>query len=204
MSADAYEYFVEYEQNISLALKKLRAEVFKKGEFNGSEFNPKTPEEALEMAAKEGSIMKSVSTIVLIFLLVLVLGSCDESKTTSTKSSNFDTKQEKIQFLERYLTIKRNYEKLDFYINYHDNSTGMIPGPSDWDICLIAIVPKIELKEWIKGQKKIEDIKDKMCFDKVPTQIDYSKIKEWYQYDIHSFVGIDPINRIVVYRNATN
>ncbi len=42
MGADPYEYFVEYEQNISLALEKLRTEVFTKGEFNGSDLNPKT------------------------------------------------------------------------------------------------------------------------------------------------------------------
>jgi hypothetical protein len=55
MGAEPYEYFVPYERNIQAALDKLREHVFASGEFNGAEFNPATPEEALEMADADGT-----------------------------------------------------------------------------------------------------------------------------------------------------
>jgi hypothetical protein len=55
MGAEPYEYFVPYERNIQAALDKLRAKVFAAGEFNGAEFGPATPEEALEMADADGT-----------------------------------------------------------------------------------------------------------------------------------------------------
>jgi hypothetical protein len=55
MGAEPYWYFVDYEQDLQSALDKLRKQVFEKGEFYGAEFNPSTPEEALEMAEDEGT-----------------------------------------------------------------------------------------------------------------------------------------------------
>lgn len=55
MGAEPYDYTVPYETDIQSALEKLRAAVFERGEFNGAEFGPTTPEEALEMAEEEGT-----------------------------------------------------------------------------------------------------------------------------------------------------
>lgn len=55
MGAEPYRYTVPYETDIQSALDKLRAQVFESGEFNGAAFNPATPEEALEMAAEDGT-----------------------------------------------------------------------------------------------------------------------------------------------------
>ena len=55
MGAEPYWYFVDYEEDIQSALDKLRQQVFEGGAFNGAEFNPSTPEEALEMAEEEGT-----------------------------------------------------------------------------------------------------------------------------------------------------
>ena len=55
MGAEPYEYFVPYEANLQSALDKLRAEVFASGEFNGAEFDPATPTEALEMTDADGT-----------------------------------------------------------------------------------------------------------------------------------------------------
>ena len=55
MGAEPYEYVVDYEDDIQAALEKLRQEVFESGEFNGADQNPSTPEEALELAAEDGT-----------------------------------------------------------------------------------------------------------------------------------------------------
>lgn len=55
MGAEPYQYTVPYEEDIQSALEKLRAEVFASGQFNGAEFNPATPEEAVEMAEEDGT-----------------------------------------------------------------------------------------------------------------------------------------------------
>lgn len=55
MGAEPYDYTVPYETDIQNALEKLRAKVFESGEFEGAEFGPATPEEALEMAEEDGT-----------------------------------------------------------------------------------------------------------------------------------------------------
>lgn len=140
--------------------------------------------------------------VIFVYLFILTCG-CSNSKTTDTESSVFKTKQEKIKFLKRYLSVDRTYKELDFHIIYRDNSTGFIPGPSDWDICLVAKVPQVELELWIKGFKKVKSIKNRSCFEKVPTSINYSKITQWFQQG-NSFVGIDAVSGIVVYRSTTS
>ena len=55
MGAEPYQYFVDYEEDVQSALDKLRQQVFESGAFNGAEFNPSTPEEALELADEDGT-----------------------------------------------------------------------------------------------------------------------------------------------------
>lgn len=55
MGAEPYDYFVAYEDDAQAALDKLRAKVFASGEYNGAEFGPASPEEALEMCEEEGT-----------------------------------------------------------------------------------------------------------------------------------------------------
>lgn len=55
MGAEPYQYLVDYEDNLQGALDTLRAHVFASGEYNGAEFNPSTPEEAMEMADADGT-----------------------------------------------------------------------------------------------------------------------------------------------------
>jgi hypothetical protein len=55
MGAEPYDYTVPYEPNIQAALDKLRRRVFESKEFNGAEFDPPTPEAALEMTEADGT-----------------------------------------------------------------------------------------------------------------------------------------------------
>jgi hypothetical protein len=55
VGAEPYEYTVPYEPDIQAALNKLRRRVFESKEFNGAEFDPPTPEAALEMTEADGT-----------------------------------------------------------------------------------------------------------------------------------------------------
>ena len=142
-----------------------------------------------------------IKSILLAIVCLSLIGCGSKGKTTKTVSSAFSTKQEKIQFLEQYVKFKRSYTKLDFNIDYQDNSTGLVPGPSDWDISIVASVPSSELNEWITGLSKLEETPDKTWLKKIPTEIDYSGITEWYKLEANSVVGINRNSNIVVYRN---
>jgi hypothetical protein len=55
MGAEPYDYTVPYEPDIQAALDKLRRRVFESKEFNGAEFDPPTPEAALELTEADGT-----------------------------------------------------------------------------------------------------------------------------------------------------
>jgi hypothetical protein len=55
MGAEPYNYTVPYEPDIQAALDKLRRRVFESKEFNGAEFDPPTPEAALELTECDGT-----------------------------------------------------------------------------------------------------------------------------------------------------
>ena len=56
VGAEPYEYTVPYEPDIQAAvLDKLRSRVFESKEFNGAEFDPPTPEAALELTGADGT-----------------------------------------------------------------------------------------------------------------------------------------------------
>lgn len=55
MGAEPYEYIVPYVEDVQAALEALRQQVFNSGEFYPAELNPSTPQEAMEMAAENGT-----------------------------------------------------------------------------------------------------------------------------------------------------
>jgi hypothetical protein len=73
------------------------------------------------------------------------------SLTTDTVSSQFATNQEKIAFLERYLKLPTKIEAAEYHIIYHDNSTGRVPGPSDWDMRVVVKVASEDMLTWLES-----------------------------------------------------
>lgn len=135
-------------------------------------------------------------------ILTLFLFGCHESKSTEQGSDAFSSLKEKREFLNKYKKLDgKSFQKLDFYISFKDNSGGMVPGPSDWDICIVAEVPEDEIDLWIKGLNKLEQKPEINCFEKIPTDIDYSGVSEWYEHSANSFIGLDRNQNIIVYRN---
>ncbi|MFT3787128.1 MAG: hypothetical protein QM770_13330 [Tepidisphaeraceae bacterium] len=100
--------------------------------------------------------------------------------------------------MERYVTFRRHYESLDFDITYHNNG-GMVPGPSEWDVRLVASVPENELDQWVPSGVKSVAAGESDWLKSVPTTVDTSNVGEWY-VDGRRVVGIDRSRRVVVYR----
>jgi hypothetical protein len=55
MGAEPWDYFVPYENDIQAALDRLREREFRAGRFRGSEEEPATIEEAVEMMDADGT-----------------------------------------------------------------------------------------------------------------------------------------------------
>jgi len=119
--------------------------------------------------------------------------------TTKTNSSGFATVAERAKFLNEYVTFRRTYETLDFDITYQNNGDGAAPGPSDWDVRLVATVPAAELQAWVPVGGKATVAPDTAWLKSVPTGLDLSGVNEWY-VDGKRVVGVDRVKRIVVYR----
>ena len=75
----------------------------------------------------------------------------------------------------------------------------MVPAPNEWDICLIAVVPKEDLDLCIKDLEKLVTAPDLARFEIVTTDIDYSSVNEWYQKSTNSYLGISREKNIILY-----
>lgn len=141
--------------------------------------------------------MKTFALVALMLTLNLV--SCGRGKTTNTASTAFSTVAEKQEFLERYVKFRRSYEDLHFRLSFIDGDSGMGPGPTEWNIRLLATVPADEIDQWIDGlgAVKLPDLDWVSDIPRAPT--DLSQFV-WYQDDKRT-VGVNRVNRIVLYWN---
>jgi hypothetical protein len=138
---------------------------------------------------------------IVILTVALLFAGCkpDGPATTKTNSSSFATLAERARFLEEYVSFRRTYESLDFNIMYQNNGGGMVPGPSDWDVRLVATVPASELQAWVPAGVSAASAPDTAWLTAVPTALDLSGVSEWY-VDGERVIGIDRARQIVVYR----
>ena len=136
-----------------------------------------------------------------ILIVAVLLAGCKPSKpaTTKTTSSGFATVAERANFLHEYVTFRRTYETLEFDISYQNNGSGIVPGPSDWDVRLITTVPASDLQAWVPPGVTAGPAPDLDWVKTVPTTLDLSGVMEWY-VDGKRVVGLDRTRRIVVYR----
>ncbi len=134
-----------------------------------------------------------------VLALTLTLIGCGKGKTTDTSSDSFATVAEKKEFFERYVKFRRNFDDLHFRILFFDGGSGMVPGPSEWDIRLLAIVPVEEIDQWIDGLSAVTDPKLDWVHN-VPNAPTDLRDFNWYQDD-RRIVGIHRVKRIVLYRN---
>jgi hypothetical protein len=97
----------------------------------------------------------------LLLLVVMIFSSTvlaqEFSLTTDTASSQFATLEEKIAFLERYLELPSEAKAAEYHIVYHDNSSGRVPGPSDWDMRVVVKVESEAIPLWLESLKATEE-----------------------------------------------
>jgi len=75
----------------------------------------------------------------------------EHDRSTDTWSASLEDKTEKLAFLREYLAILSEVIDAEYHIVYHDNSGGMIPGPSDWDIRAVLKVAPEDVPLWTDG-----------------------------------------------------
>ncbi len=69
--------------------------------------------------------------------------------TTDTDSRAFVDRAKKLGFLRRYVKLPTEVRNVEFSIVYRDNSHGLVPGPSDWDIRYIVRVDPQDVDAWL-------------------------------------------------------
>jgi hypothetical protein len=104
---------------------------------------------------------------------------------------------QKIAFLNQYVTFRRDYEELEFHIQFI-NGESFPPGPSEWDIRLIAKVPTSQIEAWIPpGVTSVATI-DSQWLDSIPTLSTEVEFGEWY-VESHRVIGVDRKQSCVAY-----
>ncbi len=88
----------------------------------------------------------------ILFLILLSFAACEsENRTTDTRSTKFSQEGEKIAFLKRYVKLFSPVSAAEYHIVYHDNSGGLLPGPSEWDIKIALVIAPSDVPKWIAG-----------------------------------------------------
>jgi hypothetical protein len=88
------------------------------------------------------------------------------SLTTHTRSDTLLTPQERVSFLARYLRLRSAVSDAAFVIDYHDNSTGLVIGPSDWRVWAGLRLPQGTMSLWLVETRPCEQKPD-LDLDKI-------------------------------------
>ena len=95
-------------------------------------------------------------SLILVGIAIAVLASVffrekQINKTTDTWSFEFEKVSDKLAFLSEYLIMHSKVIDTEYHIVYFDNSTGIIPAPSDWDIRVALKVKEEDIHLWLDG-----------------------------------------------------
>ena len=145
--------------------------------------------------------------------LLILLSSCSSNlktsrpqnlgpPTVSQLSTERSTLEERIAFIEQYVTFRRSYLDLEYDVFYQNNGGGLVSGPSDWDIRILAVVPSGDVDDWISPQAQQIERNLPEWLDRMPGTIATRGINEWYA-DGSSVIGIDRAAAIILYWNTT-
>ncbi len=141
----------------------------------------------------------------LVLSTILALVGCNGQTgppSVSEKSTARPLLSDRVEMLEKYVKFRREYVQLEYEIVFQNNGVGLAPGPSDWDIRLVAKVPVGELDDWIDQGMTADVAPAKAWHLETGTEIDATNVVEWYS-DGQRSVGIDRTGSVVAYRNST-
>jgi hypothetical protein len=122
------------------------------------------------------------------------------SRTTDTQSSKLSTEAEQIDFLSQYVILKSNVSEAEFHIVYHDNSSGRVPGPSDWNIRVVMRVD--DVAAWAKGKTQIDSADFSWAEPLLSDRLRPSSQPTFYVNDSTTIVIFEP-EQIVFFRSTT-
>jgi hypothetical protein len=99
------------------------------------------------------------------------------------------------------VNFRRTYEELEFAISFNDGGSGRVPGPTEWDIRLLAKVPVEEIADWTAGLKATMEV-DTSWVSRIPKAPPKLEGFGWATAG-DRIVGIDRKQRVVAYRNIS-
>ena len=134
--------------------------------------------------------------------LASAAGAVGDPPSIRTDSRKVTQLRQRIQMLEQYVQFRRHYLELEFDLFYQNNGGGLIPGPSDFDIRLLARVPKAELSQWRPARTKPAAAPVPQWVRQLPGNLLSRGMKEWYISPGYE-VGIDSQASIVAFRRFT-
>ncbi len=102
--------------------------------------------------------MRVLAVVTVGLAVSMALAACRgaPSLTTNTRSETLPTAEERVAFLGRYLRLRSAVRDAAFAIDYHDNSTGLLPGPSDWNIWAAMLLPQGAMSSWLGETRPCE------------------------------------------------
>jgi hypothetical protein len=143
------------------------------------------------------------SLLALIFVIFLGCSNVPSSPLSVQETSSARPQlADRIKFIENYVTFKRNYNKLEYDITYQNNGGGIVPGPSDWDIKLLAVIPAAEIVEWIPTNATRVNAQPPKWLIQMSGSIPITDMTEWYRTR-NSEIGIDRANSTIAFRSTT-
>jgi hypothetical protein len=101
------------------------------------------------------TILMSLLAIIVALSFIFSWPQTHRNISTNTWSYEFQNKDEKLSFLAEYMMAYSEIEDAEYHIIYHDNSGGLVPGPSDWDIRVALKVKSHDMSLWIEGFDEI-------------------------------------------------
>ena len=143
----------------------------------------------------------------LIVLFIVVLCGCSLTAPSAPPSVNETSAarpqlSDRVKFIENYVTFRRSYDQLEYEIIYHNNAGSMVPGPSDWDIKILAIVPAKEIDDWIPADATRFDEPPPQWVKKLSGNIPVNGLTQWYRIGSLE-IGVDRAQSTIAYRNTT-
>ncbi len=86
-----------------------------------------------------------------VLALVALVGCEKRSRSTDTASTSLPTAAARVEFLCSYLLCPDKPADAAFHVVVHDNSGGLLPGPSDWFISAVIKVAPDQTERWATG-----------------------------------------------------
>ena len=145
--------------------------------------------------------MKNLLTSLVLVLATTGCWSEPTPRSVQVTSEAQPQLQRRISFLEQYLSFRRSYQQLEYSIQYRNGGDDfLLPSPSEWDIKVLAVVPKEEIPDWISEMQELAEAPSLEWLSDIPGEISPDGITAWY-HDGGRTVGVDPVNAIIAYRN---